>query len=324
MPTSWGLVGHEWAVQLLVDRLAAGRSRHAYLITGPQSIGKATLAVRLAQAMVCQEPDPPCGACRACTLIGRGQHPDLHYLEPQDGWIRIEAIRDLQAMLPLRPMEAPVRIALINGLDYAREQAMDALLKTLEEPPSTSRLILTASLAESLLPTIVSRCQVIALRPVPDAPIAEALMAQLGLPRQEADALARLSGGRPGWAFNAASDSSLLARHTQAIDWLLAALTGGRHARFALADELARQDDVQTVLEIWQAWWRDVMLVATGCRVTPVHIDRLDELQPVAERAGSAAACRALAALSETQQYLRRSVNTRLALEVMLLEMPYL
>lgn len=324
MMNSWNIVGHDWAVDLLSRRLDAGRIGHAYLFAGPAGIGKALFARRLAQAVNCTGETPPCGVCRSCDLIARGQHPDLHLIEPDNDRIRIEAIRDLQNALSMSPFEARYRIAVIHQLDRAVPAAMDALLKTLEEPPSMSKLILTADVGETLLPTIVSRCQVISLRPVPAAEIESALTAHFDLPADAAASLARLSGGRPGWAIRAAESPESQTEHTQILDVLVGLLRSNRAARFAYAEELARYDNLKSVLELWQSWWRDVMLLAEGCRVDPIHADRADELNEVAYAAGPEAARRALIAVRDTIHALSRNANSRLALEVMLLDFPYL
>src|SRR5436190_10372054 len=106
MESNWGIIGHEWVVQLISERLARGRISHAYLFAGPQGLGKTLFATRLAQAINCTGDTPPCGECRACELIGRGQHPDFHIMEPENDKIRIEAIRDLQNIVSMRPFEA--------------------------------------------------------------------------------------------------------------------------------------------------------------------------------------------------------------------------
>lgn len=323
MMNAWNIVGHDWAVDLLSRRLEADRIGHAYLFAGPAGLGKALFARRLAQAINCVEPTPPCGVCRSCELIARGQHPDLHLIEPENEKIKIEVIRELHNVLSMRPFEARFRVAIIHRLDRATESAMDALLKTLEEPPSMSKLILTADVGETLLPTIVSRCQVIPLRPVPAVEIESALTAHFDLPADAAASLARLSGGRPGWAIRAAESPEAQSEHTQILDALVGLLRSNRAARFAYAEELARYDNLKPVLELWQSYWRDVMLLAEGSRVAPIHSDRTGELQEVAYAAGPEAARRALIAVRDTIHALSRNANGRLALEVMLLDFPY-
>jgi DNA polymerase-3 subunit delta' len=250
----------------------------------------------------------------------------VHLLEPDGNYIRIEAIRELQNTISLRPFEAPYRVAILRRFHRATEPAMDSLLKTLEEPPSQSKLILTADIAGSLLDTIVSRCQGIALRPVPTLSI-EAALNEHGIPDSDAALLSHLCGGRPGWALRMAQDAGAWEAYQAQVDELMDALRGNRSYRFSLAEEIAKREDSRSIvdiLEIWQSWWRDVLLIAAQSGIPPNHSDRLPDIQLVAEIAGTAAATRAINAIRDTMQYVGRNANQRLALEVMLLEMPYL
>lgn len=321
---NWGIIGHQWAVDLLARRLAGGRMGHAYLFTGPEGVGKSTLVTRLAQAINCTGESPPCGRCRACGLIERGLHPDIHVVRAENRSIKIEQIRDLQSSLTLRPLEVRYRVAAILDFQKITPAAADALLKTLEEPPSDVRMFITAHVAEALPHTIVSRCQVIPLRPVPVSQIEAALHHHLDIPAGEAATLAHLSGGRPGWALSAARDPERLARRAGIIDDLLAVLRDNRSGRFDYVERIYRLDNLDEILDVWRSWWRDVLLLAEGSQVMPVNADRLGDLQELAYAIGPGAARRALRAVLQTITALEQNANSRLALDVMLLEMPYL
>jgi len=204
---NWDMLGHEWAVELLRGHLAHNRVRHAYLFTGPQGVGRRTLALRLAQGLNCPQPSAPgvpCRSCRTCQRIERMQHPDLTvvHAEQVGGVLKVDQIREMQRGLSLSPYEARYRVALLLRFEEANPNAANALLKTLEEPPPQVVLILTAESAEVLLPTIVSRCEALHLRPLPLDVVGEGLQTRWGLPPDEARLLAHLSGGRPGYALH--------------------------------------------------------------------------------------------------------------------------
>jgi DNA polymerase-3 subunit delta' len=322
----WDIIGHQWAVGLLSSRLAAGRASHAHLFTGIDSLGKSLMAVRLVQALNCTGQTPPCRACRACDLIERGQHPDVLVIKPEGGTIKIEMVRDLMSTLTLRPLEARFRVGIILDADKLTPSAADALLKTLEEPPETGRLLLTALHGESVPLTVASRCQVIPLRPVPVDEITAALIDRLNLPADQAGLLARLSAGRPGWALTAANQPEVLARRVEIFDGLLGALRSNRFGRFAFSEAVAsRADELPLVLDLWRSWWRDVVCISEGAHIEPVNADQWDTLAGVARAAGRQGARAALEAVHKTASLLNdTNVNPRLALDVMLLKLPYL
>ena len=320
----WEVIGHDWARELLSRGLRTGRVRHAYLFTGPPQIGKRTLALDFARALVCQGDNPPCGECQNCQKVQRGVHPDVQVIAPSDGTFKIDQVRALQREAALRPHEAPRKVYVLVDFQQATVEAANALLKTLEEPPEHVVLLLTATEADLLLPTIVSRCQVLALRPLPGAVVEEALQHRWGVDTEQARLLSRLCGGRLGWAVEAAQESAILERRRAYLDELVALLEQGRVERMAYAERLSRQPPlvVQEVLETWTTWWRDVLLVATGSRSEPSNADRIETLQILAARYGLEEARQAIKELQEARWRLEHNANLRLTLEVLLLSLP--
>jgi DNA polymerase-3 subunit delta' len=165
---TWQTIGHEWAVELLQQSLETDRVAHAYLLSGPPQIGKTRLALDLAQALNCEQPEPPCGQCPACLKIERGTHPDVRVIEGEGagGSIKIAQVRQLQREAVLSPYEGRYRVFVLRRMDLATLEAANSLLKTLEEPPAQVVLILTAVQAEQLPSTVISRCQRLDLRPL--------------------------------------------------------------------------------------------------------------------------------------------------------------
>ena len=203
MLMNWNILGHEWAVDLLKEHVARQDVRHAYLFTGPQGVGRRTLALRLAQALNCLQPPAPgeaCYACRICVQTEKMQQPDLSVVQSEriGGTLKVEQIRELQHDLALHPYEARYRVAALLRFEEAHPSAMNALLKTLEEPGPQVVIVLTAESAERLLPTIVSRCEILRLKPLPLEVVDQGLQNLWGLPAEKARLLAHLSGGRPG------------------------------------------------------------------------------------------------------------------------------
>jgi DNA polymerase-3 subunit delta' len=319
--------GHEWAQRLLQASVLSGRSSHAYLFTGPDQVGKTTLALAFAQALTCTSPQPgpglgACGRCRACRLAAEGGHPDHRLVEAQGGQLKIEQVRDLIREAALSPIEGRYKIFILPGFDRANANAANALLKTLEEPTDSTRLLLTSSQAAGLLPTITSRCQTLNLRPLPATVIAAALQAGWGAAPAQADLLAGLSAGRPGWAVQMLTRPDAWAKQQQRLSDGQALARQSRVERLAYAARLADADDLETTLRSWLLWWRDVLFVQQGCGQLIVHREQEQLVRAAAGASQPGDVRRFLAALMTTAAYLRLNVNMQLAIENLLLKAP--
>ncbi|NLG27578.1 MAG: DNA polymerase III subunit [Chloroflexi bacterium] len=319
----WQTIGHSWVTDLLQHAIATQRVGHAYLITGPAHIGKATLAREFAAALVCSGAERPCGQCRACRQVAADAHPDVLAVAAQDGTLKIDQVRDLQRDLALSPHSARYRIALLLDMHLATEEAGNALLKTLEEPASRAVLVLTATDASMLLPTVISRCQTLALRGVPAPTIALALQAR-NVAAPQAELLARLAAGRVGWALRAAADSELLCQRTSDIDVLLRALQGGRLERLRAAEALSDRERgaLPELANLGQTLWRDVLFVAKDCEDLVVNLDRLDVLRHLAGQCTAEQAAAACNSVDRLLELLQQNVTAKQAFEDMLLSWP--
>lgn len=326
----WGLLGHEWASDLLSQQIATGRVRHAYLFTGPAGVGRRSLALRLAQALNCERPPAPgafCGECRPCRGFARMQHADLLLVERQEGdrEIKIDALRELSRSLSRTPLEARHQIALILNFHQASEEATNALLKTLEEPNPSVVLCLTAVDADSLPATIVSRCELMRLRPLRHAELSAGLQARLGLDAAQADVLAGVSQGLPGLALRLHETPELV---EQRAAWLQAGqelLAAPAVERMAYAEKASKdRQALRSQLLVWLSFWRDVLLAASGAAGGQVNVDRAGAVQAVADRVPADEAFAALRSIERTLEQLETNVNARLAMEVLLLDLPFL
>lgn len=333
--TNWGnIVGHAWAVEMLKQGLANGRLGHAYLITGPEQVGKTTLARTFAQALNCEaaEGERPCGQCRPCKLIAIDRHPDVKLVQPEVSargklTLKIETIRQLQQDLNLSAYEARYKIAILQRFDAATIGAANAFLKTLEEPPGKVILLLTATDADMLLPTISSRCRTLNLRPLPTDLIEQSLATRWQVPAEKATLLAHLADGRLGWAVQAAEDETVLQTRAEQLANLHEALAGQRVLRFQLADKLARKPEaLPGLLKIWLSWWRDLTLLSQrrGQPITLLltNIDEVTKMEPLAAAWDAAQITASLNQTNDALWQLEHNANIRLMLENLLLAYP--
>lgn len=330
MTDNWNLLGHEWAVDMLRHHLKHDGLRHAYLFAGAPGLGRRTLALRLAQALNCERlpaPGEPCLVCRTCKQIEAMQHPDLAVVqaESEGGILKVDQVREVQHALSLKPYQSKFRVALFLRFQEANDNAANALLKTLEEAPPHAVLILTADSPEQLLPTIVSRCEILRLRPLPIEAIEAELLAR-GVEAERARLLAHISGGRPGYARRRMEDTSLLEKREERLNDLQTLLPAPRVEKFAyVAEKLTKDKDTmrQTIL-IWLSYWRDVMLRVAGAGTPLVNVDRNMEIEFLAGRLDLSTARRVVQDLEDGLEKLERNVNPRLLAEVLLLDWPKL
>ena len=329
-PHNWLVYGHDWAVNQFRKSLQHNRLRHAYLITGADSIGKRTLAYSLAMAINAPHEHEVGNIDydkRAAKLTMSGNHPDIIVAEHDNksGALKIEAVREVMSKLALKPFEARYRIAMLNDFEQARPQAQDALLKTLEEPTERAILILLVNNPDKILSTINSRCQIINLRPLSLEDTRHTLIHHYTLSPADADLLARISGGRIGWAIQASRDASLLEPRTEALNLLEQILRGKRAKRFASVEAISKDKQITlVVLQLWLSYWRDLMIVTQGVNLPITNIDRQATLMDLARVVVVEKLQQAMIATRQTAQAIRdTNVNVRLALENLTLLYPY-
>ena len=229
-----------------IRRMIEGGAPHALLVSGPPAVGKTTLALDLAAGLLCLAGDPaarPCRVCRGCRLVASGNHPDLHRIVPEGPGlqVRIDAIRELVSDLALLPVEGGARVAIIEAAHRLNEDAQNALLKTLEEPPGGVVIVLCTDDEDLLLPTIRSRCARIHLGTVSGREI-ETWLAERGIADPPMAArLARLADGRPGLALAYAVSVEAVAARTEIDRTLIDLLDTG------IANRLTRARGLLTV-----------------------------------------------------------------------------
>ena len=359
-----------------VAGMVVGHPPHAVLLVGPPAVGKTTLATDLAAGLLCTAPDPadrPCRACRACRMVASGNHPDLHRLGPEGpgGQVVIggsgeaagpRGVRDLIRELAFLPVEGGARVAVVEGAAQMNEDAQNALLKTLEEPPAGVTIVLSADREDPLLPTVRSRCARIRLGPLGARDI-EALLGELGsVDPADAARFARLAEGRPGVALAYARAPEAAAIRDEIARTLLDILPVGRTQRLAtgrallgrakdLAEALAepraaatdaaettdpvdaspvakvapaeRRRAARQLLVIWRDLARDLAVAGAGGRRAVNDVALLEEIEAAASLLPPGDAASFLARLDEVAGLVAGNVSPELAVDVLVLAWPH-
>lgn len=328
-----GVIGNERAQALLERALASGQARHAYLFTGPEGVGKTTLALAFARALLCPRRAPgqgdACGECASCRKVDSGNHPDLTIIEPlkengkQKRWITVERLRDAERLAALAPSEGNHRVLMIPAADHIQERSAATLLKTIEEPPPGVTLLLAAPEASMLLPTILSRCQLVPLSPVAPDVIAQALRERWGVEATEAERLAGLANGRLGWAVRAHERPDEARQREEALARLAEMATKPVDERMRIAAAIGPDNaSARAALDLWALWWRDVTLAANGAQRLLTTGEPRRAAEDVGQAIGPERARTFLEALLAAQATLDVNANPRLTMENLALDLP--
>lgn len=315
------LVDQDHAIRLLRTAIRVEKVSHAYLFVGPSGTGRMAVALAFAQALLCERPSggDACGECEGCRRVVRAVHPDVAVIRPDGDSMKIEQIRDLKHAAQFPPYEGGWRIFVLDDAEAMTAEAQNSLLKLLEEPPARVVLVLIAESAAGLLPTVVSRCQLVRFSLVPAGDIEEALASRKGLPSERAQFLAALAAGRVATALRWADQDDPFAEREVALGLARAAEGGDVLAQIQMAEELARsRDRLPEILDLALLWYRDALVWRESRDPSLlVNRDRESEVAELAQADGRALRDR-IAAIEQTRDAVRRNVNARLALEALL------
>jgi DNA polymerase-3 subunit delta' len=271
------IIGHGNLLAILGQAVARDRVPQSLLFAGPDGVGKRAVALALAQALNCpirhrKGGTDACGRCPTCARIAAGRHSDVVLLDKGDeASIKIKPLRErVLEVVGYRPFEARYRVFIIDPADALTKETQDALLKTLEEPPSAAIIILISAHPDTLLPTVLSRCRRLRFGPLADADVMRVLVETLGVESGQARVLAAAAGGSPARAM--AEDSGALAADREAALGLLAAagssaVAARLSASAALARHGSRRRDREALsqrLAFVASLLRDLGLLASG------------------------------------------------------------
>jgi DNA polymerase-3 subunit delta' len=316
------IIGHEKQLQTLRVGLKKGRLHHGYLFLGPDGVGKKTVALSLAQALHCENPQGDfCGRCAGCARIQKGNHPDVRIIEPLAGKkeISIQQVRGVEKELSYRSFSGGKKIAVIDPATLMNGPAQNALLKTLEEPPQNSLIILIAQNAGGLAPTVRSRCLSVPFGPLPRALIAKYLVSHKGKSQEQANYSAALAMGSLGAAIMIENGEWLEKRRFWS-ELFSSLRVGDYRAAMSAAEAIAgNRDDSLRFLEWAASWYRDLLIYAVTQR--PDTIVNLDMIEHLEKQTSSMALQQLLASASQTVEAARliqRNVNRRMVIEDLL------
>lgn len=307
-----GVKGQEQAIKFLQAAIKSGRLPHAYIFAGPDGCGRSLLAKNFAKAVNCENTDnAPCGSCLSCRKIDNDLHPDVKWIrkDEKSRQIKIDQIRELERDIILKPYEARYKVYIIVEAELMNSEAANSFLKTLEEPPDKSLIVLIVERPKDLPMTIVSRCQLIRLNPMNPRELASILVRDYGVPEYKAELLSRISEGRLGKAISYESDM---------LEW-----KNGVLDEFAGDDRIEdysseNRGELSKKLSVLVSWYRDLLVFkATGDESLVFNIDRLDDIKNEARRYSEKRVISIFESVLDAKENVENNINPKLALAVM-------
>jgi len=326
------IVGHRRLVGLLSRSVVRDALPPSLILAGPAGVGKRLAALATAQALNCIAPKDgdACGTCAACTRIARGVHPDVLIVEPgETGSIKIEQVREIVDRAAYRPFEGRRRVVIVDEADAMAAAPQNALLKTLEEPPSSSVFMLITSRPDVLLPTVRSRCPLLRFRPLSAEDIAGALVAR-GQSETEARAIAAAAGGSLGRALQASAGELVEARDVGERVLAHAAGTGDVRRRIEGAKDLlvktgaggaSDREQLASHLRAMASLLRDVELLSTRADVGLANADVRPALERLARTYQGERGVRAFTAVDRALVALERNAGVKVVADWVVLNL---
>ncbi|MFH1247829.1 MAG: DNA polymerase III subunit delta' [Candidatus Omnitrophota bacterium] len=302
------ILGHQAVIERIRSSIDNNRLAAAYLFIGQDGVGKFLTAKTLSKAINCQDDNSDsCDKCSSCLRIEKNQHPDVQVLDFENADIKIEYIRQLQKDASLRPYEARKKVFIINNAHKLNHESSNAFLKTLEEPPKSSLIILVSSKPQLILATILSRCQTLKFYPFPRRELELFLNKDYSIENNLAHFLAYYTEGSLGEAIKF-KDKDMLSRKNRIID---AISSGGvKHSR---SQEFKTRDELYFALNILSSWFRDIYLAKIqGVSSDIINLDRKNELERIASRYSFIKLDNIFKTISESLFYTESNVNIKL------------
>ena len=324
MATFRDIIGQEQIKEHLQNALSSRKISHAYIINGEKSSGKEFIARVFAMALQCEEDGAePCGRCRSCKQALSANHPDIIYVRHEKpNTISVDDIRaQVNHDVAIKPYSRPYKVYVVGEAEKMTVQAQNAILKTLEEPPEYAVLLLLTANVNSLLPTILSRCVVLNMKPVPDELVKRYLMEQLQVPDYKADVCVAFARGNVGKAKALASSEDFENVKAEALSLLKYIKEMELHEIMAAIKKITEYKlEVSDYLDICAIWYRDVLLFKATHDVNHlVFREEIQALRQTTQRSSYEGIETVIRALDIAKRRLEANVNFELTMELMIL-----
>jgi DNA polymerase-3 subunit delta' len=314
--------GQSQAIKILQKEIATVSISGAYLFTGPTGVGKTLTALTFAKALNCKRKGiDSCDECSSCQKIEHHNHPDVRIIAPENNSIKIEQIRNLKRESSYKLYEGKRKVWIIEEADKFGLAAANSILKILEEPPPQAAIILISQTKEGLLPTILSRCEVIRFFPLPLQEIEKIIAQQLPQDSNKIHILAKLARGRVKEALHLAKKENTL----EIREGLLNALQKNMNLEeiFKLAARWAnyKEKELQRFFDMILFWFRDILILGQGGGKWLINYDKVEELAREKDKYSVKEIKKIMETIEKARYYLKSNVNQKLVLESLWLKL---
>lgn len=313
------VLGQEYALEAFKTSFDKNRISHAYVITGPDGVGKSIFAMHIAAVLLCSGEKKPCGVCDQCLKVQHGNHPDVMVVSKGGKSIGVDDIRDVINEVYTKPYEGNRKVIIIKNADVITVQGQNAILKTLEEPSDDTTIIMTTENTGMLLETILSRCQILKLGRIPGEKIKGYLMTR-GIEENKAATAASLSDGVLGNALRFLDEKFIKLREETIKVSRDVLRNDTLKALDASSFFIDNKDNIDIIFDIMMSWFRDIIVLKhVKDRETLINRDLYDKLVEESQRLSYDRLCRIIDEINSTREKLRFNANFQLTVEVMLL-----
>jgi len=318
------VLGHQRPISLPQRAIENEKVVNSYLFLGNEGIGKKVVALEFAKALNCLDEETgrgeACDHCDSCKKIDRALHPDVLLVEPIGQGIKKEQVIQMQRELVYKPYEGKRRVCILTAADRMAHDIPNTLLKTLEEPPLHTVIILLANNSRFILPTILSRCQPVRFNPLPISLVSKWLMEGKGLNETEAHLLASLSDGSPGKALEIQEEICQIPREELLKDWVGSKSLSFKKMGNWVASLPSQRENLLLILEVAKTLLRDLVIVKTLKKETKlIHSDLWQVMEPLSANWSLPSLLKRMEILHHSSLAIRGNANTSLALEAMML-----
>lgn len=318
------IIGQDQIKEHLRNALSSGKISHAYILNGEKSSGKEFIAKVFAMALQCEKDgEEPCQECHSCKQALSGNHPDIiSVVHEKPNTISVDDIRaQVNNDVGIKPYSGPYKIYIINEAEKMTPQAQNAILKTLEEPPAYAVILLLTSNVDSLLPTILSRCVVLNMKPAPDDLVKKYLMEQMKVPDYKAEICVAFARGNVGKARALASSEDFENVKAEALSLLKYIRDMELNEIIAAIKKITEYKlEINDYLDICAIWYRDVLLFkATNDANQLIFREEIQTIRRTAQRSSYEGIETVIEALEKAKRRLDANVNFELTMELLML-----